>query len=123
MKKALEIFIGLLIISNVNGQELSMTPLGPKASDKSEVISEFRDFIIYKGDTLNRRDDSGLKSGEWIEYRKAYLQRTNGATTKTDSTSVSYVIEMRGNYVGGKKNGLWNSFYRDGRIKESMKYN
>ena len=112
----------LTVFGTMKAQELSMTPLGPKAGDKDEIIKEFKNFIVYKADTLNRRDASGRKTGQWIEYRKAYLQRTNGGVTVTDSTNASYIIEEKGHYVKGRKNGLWNSYYRDGRIKNSLKY-
>jgi hypothetical protein len=112
----------LTVFGTMKAQKLSMTLLGPKAGDKDEIIKEFKNFIVYKGDTLNRRDASGQKTGQWIEYRKAYLQRTSEGVTVTDSTNASYVIEEKGHYVRGRKNGLWNSYYRDGRIKNSLKY-
>ena len=122
MKKGIGLFATFFVSLSASGQVLVMNQLGPKAGDEKEVIKEFKNFIVYKGDTLNRRDDKGLKEGEWIEYRKAYLQRTNGAITVTDSTNASYVIEMRGRYTKGKRSGPWNSYFRDGKIKDSKKY-
>lgn len=122
MKFLLGLTFALMLDFGVSAQELVITPLGPKAGDPTEVIKEFKDFIIYKGDTLNRSNPSGQRIGDWIVYRKAFLQRTNGTRTVIDSTNASYVIEMRGRYENGEKIGLWSSFYRDGSIKESVKY-
>jgi hypothetical protein len=72
--KEIGLSFALFITLNATGQELVMHQLGPKAGDEKEIINEFKNFIIYKGDPLNRKDDKGLRTGEWIEYRKAYLQ-------------------------------------------------
>jgi hypothetical protein len=120
--KTLFILVAMTAFVTAKGQDFVMTPLGQNAADKDEIIKEFKKFIIYKSDTLNRKDASGQKIGQWIEYRKAYLQRTSGGVTVTDSTNASYVLEEKGHYVKGRKNGLWNSYYRDGRIKNSIKY-
>ena len=120
--KALAISVVILISISVNGQELVMSQLGPKTADDSEIIREFKTFIIYKDDTLNQLDPLGLRVGNWIEYRKAYVQSTSGKLTTTDSTKAMYVLERKGLYVDGKKTGRWDSFYRDVRIKESKVY-
>jgi|GEM_PF-5767490 len=113
---------GLLIAFFARAQVLTMNPLHRNVVGKDEVIREFKNFIIYKGDTLNRKDKRGRKDGGWVEFKKIYSHKTNGTTPAIDSTIASYVIEMQGYYNKGEKRGLWHSFYSNGRIKESIEY-
>ena len=101
---------GFLISILASGQQLNLNQFGPKANDGKADILEFKTFIVYYGDTLNRRDDQGQKIGDWIEYEKICTQITNGITHWTDSTRAAYAINSRGRYNRGQKAGQWKYF-------------
>ena len=61
--------------------------------------------LVYKGDTINRVDAKNFKQGMWITF---------------DSSKTNKVEE--GTYLNNQKNGTWNSFYPNGKVKNSITY-
>ncbi len=63
-------------------------------------------FDIYKGDTINVVDENDLKQGLWIFFNAVY----------SDS------ISQKGFYKDNKKDGLWTSYYKTGKIKSEVTF-
>src|SRR2546430_9745171 len=61
-------------------------------------------FNVYKGDTINRVDKSGLRQGVW---RKFYENDT---------------MFYEGNYQNDKRVGEFKHYYRDGKLKAVSQY-
>ncbi len=64
-----------------------------------------QDYMIYEGDTINRFDNNKQKQGLWIIF---------------DDTDDD-IIE-RGQYLNNHKDGLWTTYYPDGKIKNEITY-
>ncbi len=62
-------------------------------------------YEIFKGDTVNVIDENNFKQGYWIVH-KPYCEEKL----------------QEGNYVDGKKEGLWRSYYSDGKLKSEITY-
>ncbi len=62
-------------------------------------------YEIYKGDTINIIDKNNFKQGYWIKHK---------------SFSEEKISE--GNYIDGKKEGLWKSYYSGGGLKSEITY-
>jgi len=78
--------------------------------------------IIQKEDTLWHREDYYLREKK-LQMNGTYKDRE----TKVAQGAFMYfhangILDMKGNYVNGKKNGLWLSFYDDGSMKDSIVY-
>ena len=66
-------------------------------------------FIINgygQNDTLNKKDENGLKQGYWIVYFP-----DNPAQIKTE-----------GKYVDNKKQGVWKTYFPSGQIKQEITF-
>lgn len=64
-----------------------------------------QDFIIYKGDTLNRYDLEKKRDGEWVVFDKQKSEP-----------------EARGLYKANKREGPWRFYFADGRVKAEVTY-
>ncbi len=64
-----------------------------------------QNYKIYKGDTINREDNNKLKQGIWLKF---------------DDTNDD-VIEQ-GKYSDNRKDGLWITYYPDGKKKNEITY-
>ena len=62
-------------------------------------------YEIFKGDTVNVIDKNNLRQGYWIIH-KPYCEEKL----------------QEGNYIDGKKEGLWISYYSDGKKKSEITY-
>ncbi|MBN2165662.1 MAG: toxin-antitoxin system YwqK family antitoxin [Marinilabiliaceae bacterium] len=62
-------------------------------------------FLVYKGDTINRKDANNKKYGLWINF----------------DASKQQVVE-KGFYVDGKKDGLWISYFPNGKEKHRITF-
>ncbi len=63
-------------------------------------------FMIYQGDTINRIDATNKKQGKWIFFSK--INRSK--------------IIKKGSYVNSKKEGIWKSYYPNGKVKTIFPY-
>ncbi|MBS2100811.1 toxin-antitoxin system YwqK family antitoxin [Carboxylicivirga linearis] len=64
-----------------------------------------QDYKIYKGDTINRLDNYNRKQGLWLKFDDTYDD----------------VIEQ-GEYTNNHKQGIWISYYPDGKKKNEITY-
>ena len=62
-------------------------------------------FDIFEGDTINVLDENNDKHGAWIIFKNKTSQKLH-----------------EGNYLQGKKEGIWKSFYLNGNIKSEITY-
>lgn len=62
-------------------------------------------YEIIDGDTVNRVDSDNLKQGKWILTNKNSNQTTG-----------------EGNYIDGKKEGVWKSYYPGGALLSEITY-
>ena len=62
-------------------------------------------YEIYKGDTINIIDKNNFKQGYWVKHKPFSEEKI-----------------QEGNYVDGKKEGLWKSYYSDGGVKSEITY-
>jgi antitoxin component YwqK of YwqJK toxin-antitoxin module len=69
-------------------------------------------FELYKGDTVNRVDSSG----RWRGHCVFFFYNQDLPMNLRDSTI------QEGDYVNGKREGEWRTFYPDGKLKESVFY-
>ncbi len=68
-------------------------------------ISEAQSFEIFAGDTVNVIDKNDFKQGYWINHKPFCEEKIS-----------------EGNYVDGKKEGIWRSYYTDGSLKSEITY-
>ncbi len=69
-------------------------------------------FEMYKGDTVNMKDAQDQKQGRWIVFNKG------GAFA---GFAENQVVED-GNYLSGKKVGIWKRYYPNGRLKSELAF-
>lgn len=63
-------------------------------------------FELYQGDTINKTDSKNLKQGLWIFF----------------SIDFAGGISQKGNYIDNKKNGTWQTFHQNGKLKSVINY-
>lgn len=69
-------------------------------------------FEIENGDTINRTDASNLKQGYWKVYNKI---------KKLPGYEDDQLVE-EGSYVDNKKEGVWKTYYNNGKLKSEITY-
>lgn len=69
-------------------------------------------FEIFKGDTINKEDASGMKNGHWMIFNK---------TKKLPDYTDDQLVE-EGDYVNNKKDGIWIQYYNSGKKKNEITY-
>jgi len=62
-------------------------------------------YEIFEGDTVNVIDKNNFKQGYWIKHKPFCEEKI-----------------QEGNYVDGKREGLWKSYYSDGSLKSEITY-
>ena len=62
-------------------------------------------YEIYKGDTINVIDNNNFKQGYWIKHKPYSEEKIT-----------------EGNYIDGKKEGLWKSYYSNGSLKSEITF-
>ncbi|MCC7332329.1 MAG: toxin-antitoxin system YwqK family antitoxin [Flavobacteriales bacterium] len=75
-------------------------------------ISPAQSYVINNGDTINRIDENNLKQGFW---------RIFGSMKKLPEYQPDQVVE-EGNYESSRKQGLWKSFFPNGKTKSEIAY-
>ena len=68
-------------------------------------IINAQSYEIYKGDTINIIDKNNFKQGYWVKNKPFSEEKI-----------------QEGNYVDGKKEGLWKTYYSEGGIKSEITY-
>ncbi len=125
------LFILLLITSYGHCQ----IPEYDKYHNNVKPTFESNEFIIWSGDTLNRRNQKNLKTGKWIEYKVQYNIQTSSFQdlvfddepqsepyTEIDTISVWYVIQGIGSYQDNLRTGKWATFYANKTIKAEVSF-
>lgn len=71
-------------------------------------VKVFSDFVIYKGDTFNRFDINGKKTGEWLMLKvdTVYSVRI-GPQPFLRTTIFEHLAIGKGKYLNGKRQGKW----------------
>lgn len=69
-------------------------------------------YEMYKGDTINYEDASGLKRGYWMVTNKI---------KKLPDYGEDQLVE-EGNYINNRKEGIWKSYYPNGKKKNEITY-
>jgi len=69
-------------------------------------ISFSQEFEIYEGDTINYIDKNNMKQGVWFFFNDNYTNK----------------ISQKGFYEDDKKNGLWETFFIDGKTKSQITF-
>lgn len=62
-------------------------------------------YEIYNGDTVNVIDANNFKQGYWVEHSQYSKEKIR-----------------EGNYIDGKKEGLWKAYYSKGSLKSEITY-
>lgn len=105
-----------------------------------------QDFVVFKGDTINRKDAKGQKQGTWRKYYKSdklfsegrfvndvpvdtfktfyetgemqgmLVHSGKGKRSYLTSYHPSGAIKAKGNYIDQKKDSLWQYFDQDSRL-------
>jgi|GEM_PF-1340797 len=81
----------------------------------SQEISKLQKTDIYMNDTINRISSDGLKQGKWIYFGNEKTKK------KYNNNNKRPVIE-EGEYINGKKEHQWKSYFENGRIKSEITY-
>jgi antitoxin component YwqK of YwqJK toxin-antitoxin module/serine phosphatase RsbU (regulator of sigma subunit) len=81
---------------------------------KSNVNNE--KYELFKGDTVNRIDDLGLKQGKWILFSKQIKQ-----IDQYTDLEINYVAS-EGIFVNSKKEGTWKKYYPDGNLESEITF-
>ena len=68
-------------------------------------ILEAQSYEIFKGDTVNCIDKNNFKQGYWVEHKPFSEDKI-----------------QEGNYIDGKKEGNWKSYYSGGILKSEITY-
>ncbi len=76
--------------------------------------SHAQKYELYKGDTINYEDAAGLKRGNWMIYNRTKKPPL------PDYTEDQLVEE--GPYVNNRKEGIWKSYYNNGKKKNEITY-
>jgi hypothetical protein len=102
-----------------------------KTAEKKEQANprETRSFEVVEGDTCNFTV-SGKKQGHWKIVRPVACTKTiqaiytgePGVSTKILSDDMDWVKLEEGDYIDGKREGLWKFFFPSGKIKDSVVY-
>jgi hypothetical protein len=77
-----------------------------------DTIAVYKNYVIYKGDTLNRFDINGNKTGIWLTYRTDSIYQItiigHGSGTVYESPKRPlYSPLSKGQYLNGKRQGKW----------------
>lgn len=75
---------------------------------------------LNTNDTINRMFYDGTKEGHWIVFE--YITVNNVQGLESARPPVRVKVE-EGNYVNGKKDGLWKFYKKDGTIREKAVFN
>lgn len=67
---------------------------------------------VYKGDTINRVDATGLKQGKWIVFNK-----NNAVADFPENAIVEELL-----YKDNKKEGLRKQYYSNGKVKSEVNF-
>jgi len=74
-------------------------------------VAVFPNYVVYNGDTLNRLDSKGYKSGIWIMLEtdsiSTKVTTTNPDTTYTIPNRPFYRASAKGQFIKGKRQGKW----------------
>lgn len=80
------------------------------------------------GDTINRMYN-GLKQGCWVQFEVAVVSNTiyssyppDTITYKTFTKDTKRYAAEEGVYIDDKKEGVWKSFFADGRVNATVTY-
>ncbi len=69
-------------------------------------------FEIYNNDTVNRMDENSQRIGHWVVFNR---------TKKLPDYAPDQVVE-EGDYVSGKKEGIWKQYWNNGKVKSEITY-
>ena len=75
-------------------------------------FSGAQSFQLLNGDTINRLDTANMKQGRWMVYNK---------TKKLPDYTDDQLVE-EGNYVDGKKEGVWKKYWNNGKLASEITY-
>lgn len=75
-----------------------------------DTVAVYKNYVIYKGDTLNRFVTNGNKTGIWLTYRTDTMW-TSHISSGTSSYSTTkrpiYSAISKGQYLNGQRQGKW----------------
>lgn len=82
----------------------------------SKAQSQYKDFYLYLGDTINVIDNSNNKQGRWVFFGKDQKGITNKLLKHNQIITDGY-------YLNNEKNGLWKSYHGNtNKIKSEITY-
>lgn len=79
----------------------------PVHSDQENTVGSHRSILVTNGDSINSLDEDGRKAGYW-EYR---------GKDRPEAGYCDTCLIEKGNYKSGRKEGQWERFYPNGKIK------
>ncbi len=84
-------------------------------------LSVYPDFEILGKDTINRIIDH-QKQGEWVYYLEG-LEHISCFISNFYHGKTADHIKSKGNYLNGNKVGLWEMFFKNKDLKQTVFYN
>ncbi len=76
-----------------------------------DTVVVYSDYVVYKGDTLNRLDTNGKKTGIWLTLRTDSTYTTtkidHPPSIYTSPTRPIYRAIAKGQYLNGQRQGKW----------------
>jgi len=86
------------------------------AANCQDTVAVYSDYVVYKGDTLNRFNAEGIKTGGWLMLRADTITSAR-ITDHPPSTNTSrrpiYKAIAKGQYLNGQKQGKWTFGHND----------
>lgn len=74
---------------------------------------------LNSNDTINRMFYDGTRVGHWIIFE--FTTANNSQGMEAARSAIRIKVE-EGNYVNGKKEGLWKFYKKDGTLRGSSEY-
>lgn len=75
-------------------------------------VASAQEVILFKGDTINRKDVNMMRQGKWVVFGKN--------STKPDYAPDDVVEE--GEYLNNRKEGIWLLYYPGNKLKSEITY-
>ncbi len=103
---------------------------------QNDAIQVYKDYTVFKGDTLNQYNDSGQRFGKWLFFTPLNTyelmsvdkdtEYTNPHIIISDSVTIydsDYIIDAVGFYKNGNKDRLWSYYYSNGKLQKEIFFN
>jgi hypothetical protein len=84
-----------------------------------DSVAVYSNYVVYKGDTVNRLDNNGKKTGYWLLFKvdtTTITSITDHPPSYQSSRKPTYNAIAKGQYLKGQREGRWT--FGDHDLKE-----